>query len=206
MISFTKWTTLEECIEIPDNFPSITFSLTPFQDVPSLVEKNHFYVDVMGIITEVGATATIRPKSSNTDNLKRTLQISDASGCTLPVTLWGKTTTAFEAQAIFNAGQIEPQVVVFVGTLVRNYKGIGLTLTGSSPCKWYVNLDMPEVTTLKQSFTAKFQPIKWVDDGGAAFGQDILQKKLYCRSLVSIHTSIRLVPLYLPADLFFFAI
>lgn len=56
------------------------------------------------------------------------------------------------------------------------------------------------------SFTAKFQPIKWVDDGGAAFGQDILQKKLYCRSLVSIHTSIRLVPLYLPADLFFFAI
>lgn len=44
MISFTKWTTLEECIEIPDNFPSITFSLTPFQDVPSLVEKNHFYV------------------------------------------------------------------------------------------------------------------------------------------------------------------
>ncbi|XP_066167737.1 uncharacterized protein [Oryza sativa Japonica Group] len=156
MISFTKWTTLEECIEIPDNFPSITFSLTPFQDVPSLVEKNHFYVDVMGIITEVGATATIRPKSSNTDNLKRTMQISDASGCTLPVTLWGKTTTAFEVQAIFNVGQIEPQVVVFVGTLVRNYKGIGLTLTGSSPCKWYVNLDMPEVAALKQSFTAKF--------------------------------------------------
>lgn len=44
MITFTKWTTLEECIDVPEDFPTITFSLTPFEDVPSLVDKNSFYV------------------------------------------------------------------------------------------------------------------------------------------------------------------
>lgn len=109
MILFSKWTTLEEHINVPPHFPSITFSLTPFEDVPSLVEKNSFYVsnnilllcynycymhilqchiillnfyamqtDIMGVITEVGAVTTIRPKSRNAESLKRTLQIRDA--------------------------------------------------------------------------------------------------------------------------------
>lgn len=109
MILFSKWTTLEEHINVPPHFPGITFSLTPFEDVPSLVEKNSFYVgnnilllcynycyihllqchiillnfyamqtDIMGVITEVGAVTTIRPKSRNAESLKRTLQIRDA--------------------------------------------------------------------------------------------------------------------------------
>lgn len=49
MISFTKWTTLEECIDAFDDFPAITFSLTPFQDVPSLVDKNAFYVGITSL-------------------------------------------------------------------------------------------------------------------------------------------------------------
>lgn len=40
---------------------------------------------------------------------------------------------------------------MFVGTLVRDYAGIGLTITGSSPCKWYINLDIPDVLELKES-------------------------------------------------------
>lgn len=107
MILFTKWTTLEECVDVPADFPAITFSLTPFGDVPSLVDKNIFYVgnnlsipsyyiytsfaslqhllnlyhiqtDIMGVIAEIGTTSTVRPQSRNTDSLKRTLQICDA--------------------------------------------------------------------------------------------------------------------------------
>jgi hypothetical protein len=49
MISFTKWTTLEECIDAFDDFPAITFSLTPFQDAPSLVDRNAFYVGITSL-------------------------------------------------------------------------------------------------------------------------------------------------------------
>jgi hypothetical protein len=47
MILFSKWTTLEECIDIPADFPAITFSLTSFQQIPSLVDKNIFYVGMI---------------------------------------------------------------------------------------------------------------------------------------------------------------
>nr|AAN09856.1 putative DNA binding protein [Oryza sativa Japonica Group]AAP52594.1 hypothetical protein LOC_Os10g11780 [Oryza sativa Japonica Group] len=154
MILFSKWTTLEEHINVPPHFPSITFSLTPFEDVPSLVEKNSFYVDIMGVITEVGAVTTIRPKSRNAESLKRTLQIRDAS-----------------------AGQTQAQVVVFVGTLVKDYRGLGLTLTGSSPCKWYINLNIPKVAELNESFSTNFQPIKWVDEPATGYNQDVPEEK-----------------------------
>nr|ABA98395.1 hypothetical protein LOC_Os12g27380 [Oryza sativa Japonica Group] len=109
MILFSKWTTLEECIDIPADFPAITFSLTPFQEIPSLVDKNIFYVDIMGVITEISSTSTVRPRSRDADSLKRTLQICDAS-------------------SLYT----------------------GLTITGSSPCKWYINLDIPDVLELKE--------------------------------------------------------
>ncbi|XP_025876649.1 replication protein A 70 kDa DNA-binding subunit B-like [Oryza sativa Japonica Group] len=129
MILFSKWTTLEEHINVPPHFPGITFSLTPFEDVPSLVEKKSFYVDIMGVITEVGAVTTIRPKSRNAKSLKRTLQIRDASNSTLPVTLWGERATSFDADDIYNAGQTQAQVAVFVGTLVKDYRGLALAQT-----------------------------------------------------------------------------
>ncbi|XP_066159835.1 uncharacterized protein [Oryza sativa Japonica Group] len=152
MIVFSKWTTFEEYIEPAADFPGITFSLTPFSDIPNLVDKTIFYVDVMGVITEVGSPTVVRPKSRNADSLKRTIQICDASNSTMPVTLWGERADAFDANSVYNAGQTQAQVIVFVGTLVKDYTGLGLTVTGSSPCKWYLNLDIPEVLELKERY------------------------------------------------------
>ncbi|XP_040381145.1 LOW QUALITY PROTEIN: replication protein A 70 kDa DNA-binding subunit B [Oryza brachyantha] len=150
MLSLTKWTSFEERLHVLEQFSTVTFSLTPFEDIASFVDRNLFYVDVMGLITQIGDTNILRPKSRNADSLKRTLQICNASGSTLPVTLWGQRVAAFDAESIYKAGQTQPQIVVFVGTLVKNYRGIGLTVTGSAPCKWYINLDTPEALELKQ--------------------------------------------------------
>jgi hypothetical protein len=35
-----------------------------------------------------------------------------------------------------------PQIVIFVGTLVRGF-GRNVSLSGNSACKWYINLDKP---------------------------------------------------------------
>uniref|UniRef100_A0A0E0C530 ATP-dependent DNA helicase n=1 Tax=Oryza meridionalis TaxID=40149 RepID=A0A0E0C530_9ORYZ len=184
MIVFSKWTTLEECIEPAVDFLGITFSLTPFSDIPNLVDQTIFYVglygmqpDVMGVITEVGSPAVVRPKSRNADSLKRTIQICDASNSTKPVTLWGERADAFDANSVYNAGQTQAQVIVFVGTLVKDYTGLGLTVTGSSPCKWYLNLDIPEVLELKESFSANFRPVSWVDNPATGYNQDTAEEK-----------------------------
>ncbi|BAS84807.1 Os03g0429900 [Oryza sativa Japonica Group] len=137
----------------------------------------YHFIKLICHITEVGAVTTIRPKSRNAESLKRTLQIRDASNSTLPVTLWGERATSFDANDIYNAGQTQAQVVVFVGTLVKDYRGLGLTLTGSSPCKWYINLNIPEVAELNESFSTNFQPIKWVDEPATGYNQDVPEEK-----------------------------
>lgn len=42
-----------------------------------------FKPDVMGVITKISDTATVRPRSSNTNSLKRTIQICEARSVTL---------------------------------------------------------------------------------------------------------------------------
>lgn len=106
------------------------------------------------------------------------LSVNKNSNSTLPVTIWGDRASDFDADAIYNAGQTQPQIIVFVGTLVKDYTGLGtfcfglsllsylcspsnsllifmqqftgLTVTGSSPCKWYLNLNIPEVLELRE--------------------------------------------------------
>jgi hypothetical protein len=43
----------------------------------------------------------------------------------MPVTLWGERADAFDANSVYNAGQTQAQVIVFVGTLVKDYTGLG---------------------------------------------------------------------------------
>ncbi|KAG8063565.1 hypothetical protein GUJ93_ZPchr0003g17798 [Zizania palustris] len=107
MVTFTRWTTLDERIEVPAKFPSVVFSLTPFEDVPQLVEKNEYFIgmfhhlyfflmlifqwlhpngypflvsreDVIGVITEISMPVTLQPKSRQSNSLKRNVQICNA--------------------------------------------------------------------------------------------------------------------------------
>ena len=64
----------------------------------------------------------------------------------LDVMLWSEWATSFPAEDILKDGQTSPQIVIFVGTLVKSYGGI--SLSGGSSCKWYINPDVPEAKRL----------------------------------------------------------
>ena len=68
----------------------------------------------------------------------------------LDVMLWSEWATSFPAEDILKDGQTSPQIVIFVGTLVKSYGGI--SLSGGSSCKWYINPDVPEVTNSSTHF------------------------------------------------------
>lgn len=67
---------------------------------------------------------------TNVSNIDHTilvlLFVNKISNSTLPVTLWGDKAAIFDADTIYNAGQTQPQVIVFVGTLVKDYPGLGI--------------------------------------------------------------------------------
>lgn len=48
------------------------------------------------------------------------------SNSILNVALWGERALAFQVEDIYNAGKKEPQIVLFVGTLVKDYTKSGI--------------------------------------------------------------------------------
>jgi replication factor A1 len=44
MINFTIWSTVEEVVEIPAAFPVLTYSLTPIENLPSLVDSKEYFI------------------------------------------------------------------------------------------------------------------------------------------------------------------
>ena len=47
MISFTRWTTVEEVVEIPPAFPLYTYSLTPLEQIRQCVDKNEYFLGTL---------------------------------------------------------------------------------------------------------------------------------------------------------------
>ncbi|AQK39248.1 putative replication protein [Zea mays] len=91
--------------------------------------------------------------------MKRTVTITNArdTGPTVDVVLWGERATTFPAEQIHRDSGSSPQIIIFVGTLVRSYAD-NVSLSGGSSCKWYINAPVPEVNALRASFPSSFSP------------------------------------------------
>ncbi|AQK52295.1 putative replication protein [Zea mays] len=87
-------------------------------------------------------------------------------GPTVDVVLWGERATAFLAKQIHRDSGSSPQIIIFVGTLVRSYAD-NVSLSGGSSCKWYINAPVPEVNALRTSAETNHHPVIW-DQGKAA--------------------------------------
>ena len=131
-------------------------------------------IDVIGVITAVSNVGATRTTMRQGESSKRTVTIRlpwlDIYFCSwrllwlytnisfpwynsnamLDIVLWSERATSFLAEDIHRDGQVSPQIVIFVGTLVKSYGGI--SLSGGSSCKWYINPDVPEVTNSSTHF------------------------------------------------------
>ncbi|XP_008650122.2 replication protein A 70 kDa DNA-binding subunit B-like [Zea mays] len=160
MITFTNWAKLEQDIEIPPAFPTLTYSLTHIEQIHSRINHKDYYTDAIGIVTSVSNVSPHRSKGQQASSLKRNISICSARGASVNVVLWGAQATLFPGERIYEDGQNSPQIMLFVGTLVKKYAD-GLCLTGSSPCKWYINPSIPEAETLMSNARGDHKPVKW---------------------------------------------
>jgi hypothetical protein len=53
MINFTKWTSVEEVVEIPPAFPMYTYSLTPLDQLPPRADDTTFFTGISVYIQKV---------------------------------------------------------------------------------------------------------------------------------------------------------
>lgn len=70
----------------------------------------------------------------------------DISKNNLKVTLWGEKAKLFSLDNIYDEANNEPILILFVGCLVKDFKG-ETYLSGGTVCHWYFNPDIQEATT-----------------------------------------------------------
>ncbi|CAO2207700.1 unnamed protein product [Urochloa humidicola] len=158
MLSFSKWTKIEKVVDVPPAFLMYTYSLASMDQLRARMGSRVLCSDVIGVTTTISnvvATQTVM----GSESAKRTVTICVPSGALLNVVLWEERATSFPAEQIHRDGQSSPQVVIFVGTFVKSYGG--LSLSGGSSCKWYINPDVPEAKKLMASARPVHKPITW---------------------------------------------
>ncbi|PWZ58814.1 hypothetical protein Zm00014a_032126 [Zea mays] len=168
MISFTKWTTVEVVLQIPPAFPVCTYNLTPIEQLQPRVDYKEYFTDVLDVVSVISHVSSLCTRGRQAEVMKRTVTISNArdTGPTVDVVLWGERATAFPAEQIHRDSRSSPQIIVFVGTLVRSYAD-NVSLSGGSSCKWYINAPLLEVNALRASAETNHNPVIW-DQGKAA--------------------------------------
>ncbi|AQK64323.1 putative replication protein [Zea mays] len=125
-------------------------------------------VDVLGVVSVISQVSSVRTRGRQAEVMKRTVTISNArdTGPTVDVVLWGERATTFPAEQVHRDSGSSPQIIIFVGTLVRSYAD-NVSLSGGSSCKWYINEPVPEVNALRASAETNHHPVIW-DQGKAA--------------------------------------
>ncbi|KAI5079625.1 hypothetical protein GOP47_0005104 [Adiantum capillus-veneris] len=153
--------------EDDDSIPQQQFKFTPIAAIENADENS--MVDVLGIVVGVSPTNTILRKNG-TETEKRTVQLRDASGCSVEITMWGSF-CAREGnllQEACNSGQT-PILAVKAGRISAfSGKSVGTI----SSTQLLVDPDLLEAKQLRAWFegggkASSFQPISHEGCAGA---------------------------------------
>ncbi|XP_062180576.1 replication protein A 70 kDa DNA-binding subunit A-like [Phragmites australis] len=159
MIEITCHTLIEENSGHQSTIPLYTYSLTRFSDLPTLVGETRHFIDVIGLITEVADTTTLQLANQSKPTTRRAITLRDNSNYEIKLYLWGQRASEFNADEIYTIGQKEPVVAIFVGLLMKSYRGEH-SLSGNTACRWYINPNLPEAHTVLANLHGSFQPVQ----------------------------------------------
>ncbi|CAL4928398.1 unnamed protein product [Urochloa decumbens] len=188
MIKFTVHTIVTVVERPPTTYPRYTYKLTAFEDLPMLVGNVQNFIDVLGVIIEIGEIETIQPSNNQPAAPTRKLVLMDISGLQTQLTLWGQRATQFNVDGVYNNEEAKAVVSLFVGCLVKSYRGQDY-LSGSSACKWYFNPEIPEAVDFHNRYAGERVQIRRVAPAPPQVVQPQVppqQATTYLRELISI--------------------
>ena len=78
----------------------------------------------------------------------------------MKLVLWGDRAVEFDADSIRAMSLEKPVIDIFVGTLPKMafgnssgaHPGFVKSLSGSSPCRWYIDEDIPDINSFCERF------------------------------------------------------
>ncbi|PWZ19713.1 hypothetical protein Zm00014a_007472 [Zea mays] len=140
MIQFTLYTQAKVVNDPPHIFPIYIYNLTSFEKVEENVDNRNYLIDVIGMLTQIGAPHVA---GYNNSSIVRDIFIKDISDASLKITLWGDQASGFSIDNVCNQSNNKPIVIMFVGCLAKQFKGQSY-LSGTTATTWYFNPNIPE--------------------------------------------------------------
>ncbi|TVU00195.1 hypothetical protein EJB05_54394, partial [Eragrostis curvula] len=163
MIKITPWSRIDHVASVADSFPQFVYRLVALPDLGSRVGNQQCFTDVLGIVVSVSKVSHVRINNSLVETARCTIVIKDLSGFEMKIVLWGNRAAEFDADVVFDMGQEHHMVVVFVGLLVKSYRG-ATCLSGGDACRWYLNDSIPEIEDMYDRLGDEVTKVVWADD------------------------------------------
>ncbi|XP_062203380.1 replication protein A 70 kDa DNA-binding subunit A-like [Phragmites australis] len=138
MIRLNRRTEIAEVQNEPPDFLKYTFSLTAFPDLYQHTNKTDQFLDVIGQIILVSNTARVLTSQGKLQT-KRIINMQDLSGNRIDLSLWGPRALEFNGESVYEIGQKNHIIAIFVGTPMKSYRGGPPFLSRTSACLWYIN-------------------------------------------------------------------
>ncbi|WVZ61410.1 hypothetical protein U9M48_011289 [Paspalum notatum var. saurae] len=177
MIRLHDRTILEDVHPEPKGFPKYAYFLTPFMQLPQLEQNKEYFIDVIGRITAL-SDATEITTNSGIVRMKRLIHLMDLSGNIVEISLWGSRAEEFPGQQVYEASKTNHVISIFVGTLVKTLSGARPFLSGTSACRWYINVpEIPEITAFYTSIGQESQPIQKITLENANESHNMIEQK-----------------------------
>ncbi|XP_062203488.1 replication protein A 70 kDa DNA-binding subunit A-like [Phragmites australis] len=161
MIRLNRRTIITQVAAEPPSFPRYVYTLTPLSALQQYTNRTKKFLDVIGQITIVPNAAIIW-LTNERQQVKRIIILQYLSGTTIEVSLWGSRATEFDGDLVHQIGQSQPIIIIFVGTLMKQYKGPAF-LSGTSACRWYINEDIPHIKEFYARMTSKLEPVEKIE-------------------------------------------
>ncbi|XP_066362133.1 replication protein A 70 kDa DNA-binding subunit C-like [Miscanthus floridulus] len=163
---------IEVCVDDDSNIPRQQYNFRQISEIENL--EAGAIVDLIGIVTSVGPSATIIRKVGGSEAQKRTLQLKDMSGQSVEITLWGKFCDAEGQQLQLQCDSGLNPVLALKGARVTEFSGRSVNTIGSTQLK--IDPDFPEAESLRRWYATEGKTAACVSLSGVSMGRTDVRK------------------------------
>ncbi|XP_065632142.1 uncharacterized protein LOC112008489 isoform X2 [Quercus suber] len=159
-ILFTSTTSVSKIDGLYHSIPQYQFELADYETIVSRCHDTTYLTDVIGILESIGIVEEINSNDRLTKIRKIRLLLEEKRY--VQTNLWGKTALQIDDD-VYKSNR-DPFIVIVTSTIVKTYKG-EYHLSSTCATKLYINLDIPEVTRVRDKLHNTIKGSPRVADG-----------------------------------------
>ncbi|OMO77065.1 Nucleic acid-binding protein [Corchorus olitorius] len=163
-ILFNKNTVAKPIPDDPRQYPRHYFEFATMEKINQLCNSDKYLVDAYGIGLSITDSEEVYITTQNRDAGKKDIMIKRMNGNEMRVIVWESCFNQIDVDELL---RIRPApVLIFAAMTVRTF-GETTHLVSTSATKFYMNLDIPEVSLIQNRYEGQFEKMILIETGNS---------------------------------------